>query len=181
MDQNTLYNQAIAAIQAGDRNLARRLLAELVQGNAQHEQGWLRLATVVDDRRQIVDCLHRVLAINPYNLTARQWLAQAERLGSQTSQLRSALAGNRFDDDVQLAEPGDEERPVPRLGQYLLDYQFISAEQLKAALLAQRAGISSGQPQRLGDILVEQGVLSPDRLDFAVREQHRSFYSLFDE
>ena len=181
MDPNTLYNQAMAAIEAGDRNLARRLLAELVLGNAQHEQGWLRLASVVDDRRQIVDCLRRVLAINPHNVTAREWLAQAEHLGNQTTELRSALAGSRLDDDVQLAEPGDEERPVPRLGQFLLDYQFISAEQLKAALLVQRASISSGRPRRLGDILLEQGALSPDRLDFAVREQHRSFYSLFDE
>lgn len=181
MDEDALYNQAIVAIEAGDRALARRLLAELVRGNARHEQGWLRLASVVDDRRQIIDCLRRVLALNPHNVTAREWLAQAEFRGNQTTELRSALAGNLLDDDVQLAEPGDEERPVPRLGQYLLDYQFISAEQLKDALLVQRASIASGRPRRLGDILMEQGALSPDRLDFAVREQHRSFYSLFDE
>lgn len=181
VDEDALYNRAIAAIEAGDRGLARRLLAELVQGNARNELGWLRLASVVDDRRQMIDCLRRVLAINPHNVTAREWLAQVERPTVQTTELRSALAANLFDDDVQLAEPGDEERPVPRLGQFLLDYQFISAAQLKAALLAQRAAIAAGHPRRLGDILLEQGALSPDRLDFAVREQHRSFYSLFDE
>ncbi len=181
MDENTLYNQALAAIQAGDRGLARRLLAELVHGNARHEQGWLRLASVVDDPRQIADCLQRVLTLNPRNVTAREWLEQVQRPADQTSELRAGLAGNLFDDDVQLAEPGDDERPVPRLGQYLLDYQFISVEQLKGALLVQRASISAGQARRLGDILLEQGALSAERLDFAVREQHRSFYSLFNE
>ncbi len=181
MDENSLYSQALAAIEAGDRPLARRLLAELVHANARHEQGWLRLATVVDDRRQIEDCLQRVVALNPRNVTAREWLDQVRRPLNQTSDLRTAMASSLFDDDVQLAEPGDDDRPVPRLGQYLLDYQFINAEQLKTALLAQRASGSGGQPRRLGDILLEQGALSPDRLDFAVREQHRSFYSLFDE
>ena len=181
MDENALYNQALAAIQAGDRSLGRRLLAELVRGNARHEQGWLRLASVVDDRNQIVDCLQRVIFLNPHNITAREWLEQVQRPTNQTSELRSALAENLFDDNVQLAEPGDEERPVPRLGQYLLDYQFISAEQLKVALLAQRASISGGRPRRLGDLLLEQGALSVDRLEFAVREQHRSFYSLFND
>jgi hypothetical protein len=181
LDEQHLYNQAIAAIEAGNRPLARRLLAEVVRSNGRHEQGWLRLATVVDDRRQIADCLRRVLVLNPNNLTAREWLDRVELPLNQTSELRAGMAGILFDDDIKLAEPGDEERPVPRLGQYLLDYQFISAEQLRAALAAQRASISDGQPRRLGDILLEQGALNSDRLNFAVREQHRSFYSLFDE
>jgi len=181
VDESELYNQALAAIEAGDRDVARRLLAELVRRNSRHEQGWLRLASIVDNRNQIIDCLQRVLALNPNNVTARDWLKQLQQPG-QTTELRDSLAQRLLDDDdVPLAEPGDEERPVPRLGQYLLDYQFISAEQLKRALLAQRASISSGQSRRLGDILLEQGALSSERLNFAVREQHRSFYSLFDE
>src|SRR5215510_14196265 len=148
LDENHLYNQAIAAIEAGDRPLARRLLAELVRANGHHEMGWLRLATVVDDRRQIADCLRRVLVLNPNNVTAREWLERVERPVNQTSELRAGMASILFDDDVRLAEPGDEERPVPRLGQYLLDYQFITAEQLKAALLAQRTSISDGHSRR---------------------------------
>ena len=181
MDETHTYNQALAAIEAGDRALARRLLAELVRVNGRHEQAWLRLATVVDDRRQIADCLRRVLALNANNVTARDWLQRVELPLNQTSELRAGMAGILFDDDVKVAEPGDEERPVPRLGQYLLDYQFISVDQLRTALLAQRASISGGHSRRLGDILLEQGALTADRLDFAVREQHRSFYSLFDE
>jgi hypothetical protein len=68
--------------------------------------------------------------------------------------------------------PLDEaDQPVPRIGRYLLDYKFISAEQLAAALAAQQA--EAGQPRLLGDILIAQGALTAERLAFAVREQHR--------
>lgn len=181
MDENSLFTQALIAIEAGDRALARRLLANLVRGNPRHELAWLRLASVVDDRHQVADCLQRVLAINPNNVTAREWLDQVNRVVTQPFEARAILASTILDDEILLAEPGDEERPVPRLGQYLLDYQFITGEQLKHALLVQRSSIGHGQPRRIGDILLSTGAITAERLDFAVREQHRSFYSLFDE
>ena len=179
MDESDLFNQALAAAQAGQRAQARRVLAELVNINPRHEQAWLRLAGVVDTSGQTVDCLKRVIAINPNNFTARDWLHKIQT--GSTTPLNEVVVGGSLDDTVPLAEPGDAERPVPRLGQYLLDYQFITAEQLRAALMAQRASIAAGQPRRLGDILLEQGALPPERLEFAVREQHRSFYSLFND
>src|SRR5258708_15198988 len=98
LDETSLYNQALAAIEAGNRELARRLLAEVVRTNGRHEQGWLRLATVVDDRRQIADCLQRVVTLNPNNVTAREWLEQVRRPHNQTADLRTALANSLFDD-----------------------------------------------------------------------------------
>src|ERR1700731_3342000 len=83
LDENKLFSQALAAIKAGDRAAAYRLLAALVRGNPRHEQGWLRLASVVDDRHQVADCLRRVLAINPNNVTAREWLDQVNRVVTQ--------------------------------------------------------------------------------------------------
>jgi hypothetical protein len=71
-----------------------------------------------------------------------------------------------------LAEPlAPADQPVPRLGRYLLDYQFVTAGQLDVALSVQQA--AAGQRRRLGDILLEQGAVSPDRLNFALREQQR--------
>ena len=179
MNESDLFNQALAAAQAGQRGQARRLLAEVVQGNPRHEQAWLRLAGVVENPAQIVDCLQRVIAINPNNLTAREWLHKIQT--GATTPLAPLEDEDPMGEDTPLAEPGDDERPVPRLGQYLLDYQFITEAQLRTALKAQRASMASGQPRRLGDILLEQSALEPERLEFAVREQHRSFYSLFDD
>jgi Flp pilus assembly protein TadD len=49
VDETELFNQALAAAQAGQTAQARRVLAELVNINPRHEQAWLRLAGVVDN------------------------------------------------------------------------------------------------------------------------------------
>jgi hypothetical protein len=129
---------------------------------------------------QAIDCLKRVLTLNPNNTTAKDWLAFAEQEKARqeaVAEMHAPLPSA----DIALDEPGDEERPVPRLGKYLLDYKFITPEQLRAALLAQRKAMDSGQSKRLGDILLEQGAITEERLSFAIREQHRGFYSLFND
>ena len=185
MDSNALYNQAVAAIKANQNEQARKMLVEVVRANPRHEQAWLALASVLTDLAQAIDCLKRVLALNPDNAAAKEWLAFAEQekarqeaVAEMNAEAQPAPAAPA---DISLDEPGDEERPVPRLGKYLLDYKFITPEQLKAALLAQRKAMASGQSKRLGDILLEQGAITEERLSFAIREQHRGFYSLFND
>jgi tetratricopeptide (TPR) repeat protein len=182
MDPNALYNQATAAIKANQPEQARRLLVEVVRANPRHEQAWLALASVLTDMDQAIDCLKRVLALNPDNATAKEWLAFAEQERARQEAVAEMQAPPpATPDDVPIDEPGDEERPVPRLGKYLLDYKFITPEQLKAALRAQRKAVEAGQNKRLGDILMEQGAITEERLSFAIREQHRGFYSLFND
>src|SRR5262245_12747296 len=123
MDANTLWQQANQAIQAKDRERARRLLAELVRLEPKHEQAWLLLASVMADVDKAVDCLKRVLALNPNNARAQEWLALANSEKARVKAVAELPAepDPLPDPDVALTEPGDEERPVPRLGQYLLD------------------------------------------------------------
>lgn len=180
MNAETLYERATTAIRTRQLDEARRLLFEAVRIDPRHERAWLALASVLSDMEQAIDCLKRVLAINPDNRTAREWL----NLAMQERARQEAVAEHNADpalDGVRIDEPGDEDRPVPRLGKYLLDYKFITSEQLKSALLAQRREAEAGHVRRLGDILLEQNALSRDRLDFALREQNRNFYSLIDE
>ena len=185
MDSNTLYHQAVAAIKANQNEQARILLVEVVRANPRHEQAWLALASVLTDMDQAIDCLKRVLAMNPNNATAKEWMVFAEQEKARQEAVAEmeaeAQALPAATPDIPLDEPGDEERPVPRLGKYLLDYKFITPEQLKAALLIQRKAQEAGQSKRLGDILLEQNALSEERLSFAIREQHRGFYSLFND
>jgi hypothetical protein len=59
--------------------------------------------------------------------------------------------------------PADEARVAPRqvrLGDYLRSHNLISEQDLAAALKEQRQRIALGQPIALGDLLVEQGLLS---------------------
>ena len=181
MDPNALYHQAVAAIKANDNEKARKLLVEAVRANPRHEEAWLALASILTDMDQAMDCLKRVLILNPSNTTAKEWLAFADQEKARQEAVAEMHAPLPAPDDVPLDEPGDEERPVPRLGKYLLDYKFITPEQLRAALLAQRKAMDSGQSKRLGDILLEQGAITEERLSFAIREQHRGFYSLFND
>jgi thioredoxin-like negative regulator of GroEL len=180
MDAQTLFNQAVAAIKAKKNGEAQKLLMEVVRQNPRHEQAWLALASVLTDMHQAADCLRRVLALNPNNATAKEWLAFAEKEIAREAAV-AEMRTTPLMADVPIEEPGDEERPVPRLGKYLLDYKFITEAQLKAALIAQRDSAKAGKAKRLGDILLEQGAITEERLSFAVREQHRSFYSLFND
>ena len=180
MDTQTLFTQALTAIQAKKNDEAQRLLIEVVRLNPRHEEAWLALASVLTDMAHAAECLRRVLALNPHNATAKEWLAFAEQeLARQAAVTEMRTAPLMA--EVAVEEPGDAERPVPRLGKYLLDYKFITEAQLKAALVEQKRAAQRGQPKRLGDVLLEQHALTEERLAFAVREQHRSFYSLFND
>jgi hypothetical protein len=169
LDANALYAQAVAALDAGDRAAARRLLGTVVWADPLHEAGWLLLSTVAEDIATSVRCLQHVLALNPENAQARQWLARAERAQARLSEAVQPPAPPERAPAYEPLAPADE--PVPRLGRYLLDYQFVTDRQLAVALAVQQA--AAGQRRRLGDILLEQGAVSPDRLNFALREQQR--------
>jgi hypothetical protein len=180
MDAEQTLAQAQALLQTGQPEPARRLLMALVTQHPAHEEGWLLLSTVVEADRA-VDCLKRVLALNPGHARARKWLALAVREQERQAALRPPPPAQAAADDVPLYEPGDEQRPVPRLGQYLLDFKFVRPEQLRSALVAQRRARDSGQARRVGELLLEQGALSEERLNFAVREQSRGFFSQFQD
>ncbi len=183
MDANALFAQATIALKAKRNDEARRLLAEVLRVNPRHEEAWLALASSLTDMHQAVECLNRVLAINPNNATAKEWLVFAQQEIDRQAVIKEMTAEPFVPVlPAESTEPAAEEpRAVPRLGEYLLDYNFISREQLDAALAAQIAAARAGLPKRLGDILLEQGTLTEERLNFALREQHRSFYSLFDD
>lgn len=177
MDAQLTLAQAQSLLQNGQHEAARRLLVALVSAHPANEEGWLLLSTVVEANRA-VDCLNRVLALNPGHARARKWLALALREQERQAALQAPPAD---DDEVPLTEPGDENRPVPRLGQYLLDFKFVRPEQLRSALAAQRRARATGQARRVGELLLEQGAVSEERLNFAVREQSRGFYSQFQD
>ncbi len=86
MPQDTalvLLQEGIAAAKAGNKALARLLLLEATEQDPHSELGWLWLAGVAESPQEALDCLQRVLAINPANphaLKGLEWAkAQAAR------------------------------------------------------------------------------------------------------
>ena len=67
--------QAIAAIQAGDKATARQLLAEILKSDRDNEDAWLWMASAVEYEKNRRRCLEYVLEINPSNDVARRELA----------------------------------------------------------------------------------------------------------
>lgn len=80
---NQLVKDGISAAKAGDRDQCRRLLEEAVALDRQNEMAWLWLGGVQDPKDGIA-CLHKVLEINPANDRAKQ--------GLRSSHLKVALA-----------------------------------------------------------------------------------------
>lgn len=70
-----LLQQGIVAARSGQREAARALLMQVVEGDERNEQAWLWLAGVVDGSEDIRTCLQNVLDLNPANLQAQQGLA----------------------------------------------------------------------------------------------------------
>jgi hypothetical protein len=73
-----LFERGIAAAQGGQRMVAAALLRQVVRLEPDHEQAWLWLSGVLDDREDIAFCLRAVLSINPENERARVGLAQLD-------------------------------------------------------------------------------------------------------
>lgn len=69
-----LLDEAIAAATAGNHRNALALLARVVELDTRNERAWLWLAELVETDTQRIDCLERVLSINPDNSHAHQRL-----------------------------------------------------------------------------------------------------------
>jgi len=170
LDVNALFDQAMAAAKANRHDEAKDLLLQVLRANPQHEQAWLVLAGVLPDLDQTIACLQQVLELNPDNGQAKEWLSFClDALGETAADAKSA----------KKARDDDAERPVPRLGKYLLDHEFVTETQLETALQAQTGAAQAGQAKLVGEILVEQGTITRECLSVAVREQQLDFFALF--
>jgi len=71
--------EASDALRAGDGASARQTLTKLIRQHRQDEILWWRLSASVEEERQRIYCLKRVLAINPANKEARLELMRLKR------------------------------------------------------------------------------------------------------
>lgn len=178
-DPAALYTQALAALEAKDRLAARQMLATVVVLDPRHEEAWLQLSTLMDEVAQSIECLQHVIALNPAHTKARHWLRLAREAQARVGQTETEAAPEPelpMDDPAAFTALDAADHPVPRLGRYLLDFRFVTPEQLAAGLAAQaaEAEAEAGRPRMLGDILLTQGALTADHLHFALREQARA-------
>jgi hypothetical protein len=79
VDAQEALKRAVAALKAGDKAEARRLLDSVLAADRHNEQAWLWMSGVVDSDGERIICLENVLTLNPYNERARHGLEQLGR------------------------------------------------------------------------------------------------------
>ena len=72
--ENTAFQEALAAIQNGEKSRARDLLTRLIKTNPNNSQYWLWMSAVVESSRELTFCLKETLKRDPQNVTARRGL-----------------------------------------------------------------------------------------------------------
>ncbi len=72
--EETMFQEAVRAFEAGERARARDLLTRLLKANSNHPDTWLYMSAVVDTAKERVYCLKEVLRIDPQNEAARRGL-----------------------------------------------------------------------------------------------------------
>jgi hypothetical protein len=72
---------------------------------------------------------------------------------------------------MQILPSLTPEMLVPRLGDYLVEHQYITNEQLQVSLQTQADRKKKGDSLLLGRVLVEMGYIDQNRLDQAITEQ----------
>ncbi len=83
-----------------------------------------------------------------------------------------------LDGPEQAATP---EWLVPRIGEYLLEENLLSQEQLEHALMKQKEAAAQGERQLLGQTLVRLGYVDRDTLDNAITKQIIELHSALQE
>jgi twitching motility two-component system response regulator PilG len=106
----TSLKDAVAAAKAGDKDQARRLLAEVTREEPDNELAWLWFASVAESPAQAVARLDRVLGLNAGNERARGALRAALLQAGMAAAKASDKAGARgFLRRLTEQEPDDEQ------------------------------------------------------------------------
>ncbi|HID64625.1 MAG TPA: hypothetical protein EYP49_18060 [Anaerolineae bacterium] len=151
-----LLRQGIAALEAGDRVQARRLLGRVIQANPQDEQAWLWLSGAVESDQERLMCLTKVLEINPANEAAKRGVIA---LREKQARKKSATP---FPWIAEVPPPAQEPvQPVSEMLDHSRTLDQLPPEQRKAlesfSRLVARELINSKSRKEIVERLVKRG------------------------
>lgn len=87
---NSLLKQGIAAARQGNKQEAIKYFKHVLSADPNNASAWLWLAYVLDDPYKQVECLQRVLRIDPNNQTAQKALQNLQQRVNRTPDMSSA-------------------------------------------------------------------------------------------
>jgi tetratricopeptide (TPR) repeat protein len=199
--KQTSLQQGIEAAQRGDRERAYQLIRQAILEDSQHAPAWYYMSFLLDDVERQREYLEWALTLAPGyaeaqaaldQLRIRQVLASARSIVAAEYRPASRKIGDYLVDqglisaaqrDEALAELSKiaprnkrrtrEDAQAKHLGDILLARNWLSPQQLAAALIRQQQDrLRDGQrPERLGEYLIAAALVSDDQLGSALAEQ----------
>ena len=103
---NSLLEQAVAFIKAGNKSQGRQLLIQVLAQDSKNELAWLWLSQCVSSNEQKLDCLKRVLGINPNNAQAKEEIARIQTLSKINLQPQQPVQPARSVQPIQPKKKG---------------------------------------------------------------------------
>jgi SOS response regulatory protein OraA/RecX len=199
MERSTMeprtFQEALQAAQRGDRAGAFRLMRQALIENPGYAPAWFWLSRLVDDSARQRECLERALALDPNYAPARDDL-ESIRLREVLATARSIVAAERTQEPRKIGEYLVEQKVITAaqlkealaeqnaarnhgqripLGDILLRRGWLSPPALASALVKQGQDNLTPQvglpPERLGEYLVAEKLLTSDQLAAALAEQ----------
>lgn len=152
-----LFHAAEVAAARRDNATAYDLLRRVLLEHPTFVPAWISMSKVVTDAVQERECLERALTIDPENEAARERLEQIRIKGLLSS--------------VSLVDRAARRPTRRKLGDFLVAEGALTAGQLRAALGEQSMRKRQGQPIQLGELLLENGVITPETLARALVQQ----------
>ncbi|MDR3577696.1 MAG: tetratricopeptide repeat protein [Anaerolineaceae bacterium] len=128
-----MFQEALAAINQGERSRARDLFTRLLKINSNNYQYWLWMSTVVDSIRERTYCLKEVMRIDPQNQAARRGLIMIGAMPRDESLVVPFNLQKRHWDVPKIAG-SEESKPLTR-SSWLMFAGFGVAVVLLGALL----------------------------------------------
>jgi hypothetical protein len=151
-----------ASARRGDRERAYQLARVAIIRNTADSNAWVWMCRLIDDPTRQRECLERALALDPQNMAAH-----SERSRLQLTTL------------LHHAAPQPKQRRVAhRIGDYLVEQQLITTDQLDEVLREQRHRRSWGDLTQLGDLLLRHGWITPRVLARALVAIHQEQFAL---
>jgi hypothetical protein len=172
----------VQAYRKNDRDTARKYMRQVLLEDPSNVPAWLWMSALVDDTQQQRECLERALTLDPNSEPAIRGLKilrlrETAEAVSKKHEEEQAVASPQPTQEQPSAHEMDmaAQRHAGRLGEYLVEQGLITRKQLEMALDEQRLFWKKSQGVRapLGNILINNGILTPQMLATAlVAQQH---------
>lgn len=175
-DIKNLIQQGVNEANRGNRQQAQFIFGKVLELDSRNETALLWLAFLTPNPFEAVELLEGLLKRKPGDEKIQSYLrlarARCDELGQAARppmESQDATPGSfRLQPSRNSYDYRDiprSNRPVPYLGEFLMQEGVINQHQLNVALRTHYDMALRGQPKRVGEVMIQLGFLTPQQLE----------------